>query len=190
MPILHSPGVITPGQFGPIEPALRRADVALHLDHVEHRHALGDADDELDPGGDRLHNRVGRERRRHVDYAGVGAGRFARPARRCRKSESLRSRCRPCPEPRRRPSGCRILCRRAYGICPVAPVIPWVRTRVFLLTRILIDCLFDDLMAPLQSEMHASPRYSSLSPTSGSLRRPGGRRRPCRPRRSPRSPNP
>jgi hypothetical protein len=47
MPILHWPGVMTPGQLGPtrrdVEPALERA---AHLDHVDDRDALGDADDE------------------------------------------------------------------------------------------------------------------------------------------------
>ena len=69
MPILHSPGVMMPGQFGPMS---RVADPLMHgldLDHVEHRHAFRDADDELDAGIGRLENRVGRERRRHVDHA-------------------------------------------------------------------------------------------------------------------------
>ncbi len=37
--------------------------------HVEHRHAFGDADDELDARVGRFHDRVGREHRRHVDDA-------------------------------------------------------------------------------------------------------------------------
>ena len=35
MPILHSPGVMMPGQFGPIRRDLRAGHVRLHLDHVE-----------------------------------------------------------------------------------------------------------------------------------------------------------
>jgi hypothetical protein len=47
MPILHSPGVMTPGQFGPISRDFRAAEQrALHLHHVEHRNAFGDADDQ------------------------------------------------------------------------------------------------------------------------------------------------
>ena len=43
MPILHSPGVMTPGQFGPIERGRRCAVTMLvDADHVEHRHAFGD----------------------------------------------------------------------------------------------------------------------------------------------------
>src|SRR5690606_23587833 len=41
----------------------------LHAHHVEHRHALGDADDQLDAGVRRLEDRVRGERRRHVDHA-------------------------------------------------------------------------------------------------------------------------
>ena len=51
---------------------------ALDLDHVEHRDALGDADDQRDLGIDRLQDRVGGAGRRHVDDAGVGAGRRLR----------------------------------------------------------------------------------------------------------------
>jgi hypothetical protein len=49
MPILHSPAVITPGQFGPISRDFPPAS-ALDLDHVEHGYAFGDADDERDLG--------------------------------------------------------------------------------------------------------------------------------------------
>src|SRR5262249_47541324 len=47
---------------------------ALDLDHVGDRDALGDADDQRDLGLDRLADRIGRARRRHVDHARVGAG--------------------------------------------------------------------------------------------------------------------
>ncbi len=40
----------------------------------EHRHAFGDGDDDFDAGVDRFQNGVGRERRRHEDHRGVGAG--------------------------------------------------------------------------------------------------------------------
>ena len=69
MPILHSPGVMTPGQFGPMSRVFEPLQRALHPHHVEHRNALGDADDERDPGVDRFQDRVGGEGRRHVDHA-------------------------------------------------------------------------------------------------------------------------
>ncbi|XPE60172.1 hypothetical protein ACNKHQ_03350 [Shigella flexneri] len=61
MPILHSPGVMTPGS---------RADHAhagflqLHLDvqHVQGRDAFGDGDDELDAGIDGFQDGVLAER--------------------------------------------------------------------------------------------------------------------------------
>ena len=43
--------------------------------HVQHRDSLGDADREPDPGGGRLHDRVGGERGRDEDPGDVGAGR-------------------------------------------------------------------------------------------------------------------
>ena len=61
MPILHSPGVMTPGQLGPIRRVFEPLERALHLHHVEHRDALGDADDQLDAGVDRF---AGSRRRR------------------------------------------------------------------------------------------------------------------------------
>ena len=74
MPILHSPGVITPGQFGPISVELRiSAERALRLHHVQRRDALGDADDDGDAGLRRLEDRVRGAGRRHVDDRRVGA---------------------------------------------------------------------------------------------------------------------
>ncbi len=46
----------------------------LHLDHVEHRNAFGDADDQFDLGIDGFQDRVGREGGRHVDGRRGGAG--------------------------------------------------------------------------------------------------------------------
>ena len=57
---------------------LRARERALHLDHVEHRNALGDRDDQLDLGVDRLEDRVGGERRRHIDDRRGRAGRMFR----------------------------------------------------------------------------------------------------------------
>ena len=74
MPILHSPGVMMPGQLGPIRRQSRSRSAALTRTMSMHRDALGDADDQLDAGVGGLENRVGGERRRHVDHADVGAG--------------------------------------------------------------------------------------------------------------------
>eukprot|EP00043_Microstomoeca_roanoka_P023704 m.259179 g.259179 ORF g.259179 m.259179 type:complete len:275 (-) comp34239_c0_seq1:1149-1973(-) len=46
----------------------------LHAHHVEHRNALGDADDQLHLGVDRFEDRVGREGRRHIDDRGIRFG--------------------------------------------------------------------------------------------------------------------
>ena len=71
MPILHSPAVITPGQFGPISRDFEPQSARLTLHHVDDRDAFGDADDQRDLGVDRFADRVGRAGRRHVDHAGV-----------------------------------------------------------------------------------------------------------------------
>ena len=52
------------------------AQVALDAHHVLGRDAVGDDADELQAGVGRLHQRVGRERRRHEGQAGLGAGRL------------------------------------------------------------------------------------------------------------------
>jgi hypothetical protein len=57
MPILHSSGVMTPGQFGPIRRDFDLSSTRLDLDHVEHRNAFGDADDERDLGVDGFDDR-------------------------------------------------------------------------------------------------------------------------------------
>ena len=54
MPILHSSGVMTPGQFGPISVTLLRAHDVVDADHVEHRHAFGDGHDDANAGIDAL----------------------------------------------------------------------------------------------------------------------------------------
>src|SRR5271169_2407561 len=77
IPILHSSGVMTPGQFGPISRVL--VPVKLRLtDHVEDRNALGDTDNERDLGIDRFEDRVGGKGRRHIDHARVAPGLGAR----------------------------------------------------------------------------------------------------------------
>src|SRR6201994_1940149 len=58
----------------PDQARLRTLQRALHPHHVEHRDALGDADDQRDLGIDRLTDRVGGARRRHVDHGCIRAG--------------------------------------------------------------------------------------------------------------------
>jgi hypothetical protein len=68
MPTFDSPGVMSPGQFGPEQAHALLLHERIDLRHVEHRHAFGDADDELHARGGRFHDRVGGEHRRHVDH--------------------------------------------------------------------------------------------------------------------------
>ena len=84
---LARPGRDDPGAVGADQPGRRvmRLQVSDGADHVEHGDALGDRDDHLDAGVGRFHDRVGRERGRHEDHGGVGAGRRPRPRRRCRR---------------------------------------------------------------------------------------------------------
>ncbi len=90
-------GVITPGQFGPISRDFEPRQRALHLDHVEHRNAFGDADDQRDLGVDRLEDRVGGERRRHVDHATRRAGLRLGLGDGVEHRQAEMRLCRPCP---------------------------------------------------------------------------------------------
>ncbi len=73
----HDPDLAFPRRYDsravrPDEPRSALAEVRKDPHHVEDRHALGDADDELDAGVRRFADRIRRERRRHVDDARVG----------------------------------------------------------------------------------------------------------------------
>ena len=87
MPILHSSGEMTPGQFGPIRRigfGFRSSDdcfhsapqsaseSVVHAHHIEHRHAFGNGDDNFAAGIRRLQNRIARKRGRHENHRGVG----------------------------------------------------------------------------------------------------------------------
>ena len=74
MPILHASGVMMPGQLGPIRRVLRTGQGALHADHVEHRNALGNANDQFHAGVHGLQDGIRGKGRRHVNNGGVGAG--------------------------------------------------------------------------------------------------------------------
>jgi hypothetical protein len=93
IPILHAPGVIIPGQFGPMsrlffghnpdlararrdnsgtiwadEPALLPGHLRFHPHHVHHRNSFRDADHQFHAGIDRLQNSIGRACRGHENY--------------------------------------------------------------------------------------------------------------------------
>ena len=62
------------GTVRPDQARIRARQRRAHLEHVQHRNAFGDADDQLDAGIGRFQNRIGRERRRHVDHRRIRAG--------------------------------------------------------------------------------------------------------------------
>ncbi len=63
-----------PGGVGADDDRLVSQGVAFHAHHVLHRDAVGDHHDHFDARLQRLHDRVGGERRRHEDRADIGAG--------------------------------------------------------------------------------------------------------------------
>ncbi len=99
-----------------------------YLHHVEHRNALGDADDQRDlRRRSASHDGVGGARRRHIDHRGVGAGLRRAPRRRCRTpGRAEMGARRPCPARcRRPPSSHRPSACSAWKV-PFLPVKPWV----------------------------------------------------------------
>ena len=92
-----------PGQFGPISRAPCSRTNGMHRRHVEHRDALGDADDEADAGVGRFDD----ARRRRTSAArrstdGVGAGRAHRLGHGVEdRHRALELSGRPCPASRR-----------------------------------------------------------------------------------------
>ena len=69
-----SPGVTTPGQFGPINRVLRAAHGLLHLHHVIDRDAFGDGHDQIQRGIRRFQDRVRGEGRRNKNGGNGRAG--------------------------------------------------------------------------------------------------------------------
>ena len=61
------------GAVGANQPCPRATKGALHLVHIEHRDALGDADHQGQFGVDSLQDRVRRQMRGHIDRARIGA---------------------------------------------------------------------------------------------------------------------
>ena len=74
MPILHLPGEMMPGQFGPISRVGLSRKIFFRLDHVERRNAFGDADDDRDARVGGFHDGVGGECGRNVDHRGIRTG--------------------------------------------------------------------------------------------------------------------
>ena len=74
MPALDLPGLMMPGQFGPMMPRRLALRVGPERGGVVHRDALGDDDGQRDLGVDRLDHRVLGERRRHEADRHVRAG--------------------------------------------------------------------------------------------------------------------
>ena len=83
MPILHSPGVMMPGQFGPMSRQLwsRSAAFTLTMSCTGMPSVMQTI--ELDAGIGGVQDRVGRGRRRHEDHADVGARWPSRPRAWC-----------------------------------------------------------------------------------------------------------
>ncbi len=79
MPILHSPGVIMPGQFGPMRRWNFSAQRRLDPHHVDDRDAFRDANNQLNAGIGGLQDRIGRERARDENHRCVATGLFAPP---------------------------------------------------------------------------------------------------------------
>ena len=78
MPILHSPGVMMPGQFGPISRDFLPGHLGFHPHHVDHRNSFGDANDQLDAGIDRFQDSIRRAGRGNENHRDVAAGFLAR----------------------------------------------------------------------------------------------------------------
>ena len=82
MPTLASPGRDDAGAVGADQTGRHAVQVGADPDHVQHRDAFGDADDELDAGVGGLQDGVGGKAGRHVDDGGVGLGGVHRLAHR------------------------------------------------------------------------------------------------------------
>ena len=146
MPILHSPAVITPGQFGPISRDFEPHSARLTLHHVEHRNAFGDADDQRNLGLDRFADRVGGAGRRHVNHAGIAAG----------LARALRRRCRT-PADR---DGSRRLCRAT-----AADHLGAVGDRLLGMERAVLagKALADDLGVLVDEDGHYAASFTALT---------------------------
>jgi hypothetical protein len=150
MPILHSPASARRGSSGRSGATSMPGQRALDAHHVEHRNALGDADDQRNLGIDRLEDRVGGEWRRNVDRPTRSRRSRRRLRAPCRTRAGRCASCRPCPASRRRPSWCR---RRAPARCGTC--------------RCAGHPLADDLGILVDEDAHRRPQ--SL------FRHPGGR---------------
>ena len=140
IPTLASSTEVSPGQFGPISrvPAARSTCVTRSMSSAGH--ALGDADDERDAA--RPRPRASRRGRRPPGRRCTRRWRrSARPPRRpCRRpAPARRARSgRPSRASRRRRCSSRTRAWRVEWNSPSRPVMPWTRSRVSRLTKMLI----------------------------------------------------
>ena len=91
MPTLDWPGVMRPGQFGPIKRTLPLIvlEIAANTNHVMDRDMFSNADDEFDARGHRLQNGIGATRSRHENDRRIGACLLNRLAYRIENRHSL-----------------------------------------------------------------------------------------------------
>ena len=116
MPILHLPGVMMPGQFGPISRVVgqrRGSVITFTMSRTGMPSVMQTTSG--DPRVGRFHDRVGGERRRHEDHARVGAGLRDRVGDGVEHGEALVRRARPCPGVTP-PTMCRAVSRAAAGV--------------------------------------------------------------------------
>ena len=136
MPILHSPGVMMPGQFGPMSrdffPAICAFTRIMSID----RNSFRDANHQLHTGIDRFQNSIGRARRRNENHRDIAAGFLARfrdgVEHRNLVLELLSALSR---RDAGDDIGARTPCIAWHEIHPALPVIPCTQRRVFLSTR-------------------------------------------------------
>ena len=140
MPTFASrPGVMMPGQLGPISRAPARADFALHAHLVERRDALGDAHDERRSPRRRPRGRR-RPRTRRARKSSSCSRRSSRRRRpRCRRREPSTSRAAACRASTPADDVRAVLAaRERVEARPRRPVMPWTKSRVFRSTRMLM----------------------------------------------------
>ena len=179
MPTSDSPGVMMPGQFGPMMRVLLPLldVVGPRIGGVLHRDALGDDDEQRDLGVDGLDHRVLGERRRHEGDRHVGAGLLDGLGDACR-TPAARRRCRPCPcastvVPALRaltPPTTWVPALSISAVClvPSPPVMPWTMTLESLLRK--IDMSLRPLLRSASSAALSAPSSMvSARVTSGWL---------------------
>ena len=144
MPALDWPGVMRPGQFGPMMrvllPLLHAC--AQKVGGVVHRDALGDDDREGDLRVDRLDDRVLGELRRHEDDGDVGAGGLHASATEPKTGTWVPSKSTDWPALRGlTPPTMLVPAASMRRVClvPSEPVMPWTMTLLSLVRKIAMS---------------------------------------------------